>query len=57
MDLTYYRQREQAERAFAEQAFSEAARQSHLGLADRYRDLIKAYESLAGEGFPESSAA
>ena len=47
MDLTYYRQREQAERAFAEQSHSNEARASHLNLADRYRDLIQAYERVS----------
>ena len=49
MDLTHYRQREQAERAFADQAHSEEARVSHLNLAERYRDLIEAYERIGGD--------
>ena len=50
MDVTYFRLREQAERAFAARASSEAARASHLQLADRYRDVIAAYERCAPAG-------
>jgi hypothetical protein len=56
LDITYYRQREQAEHAFAQQAYSEEARASHLNLADRYRELIEAYERLAPAEEPDSSA-
>lgn len=56
MDLTYYRQREQAERAFAEQAHSDEARASHLNLAERYRDLIVAYERVGGDAAATSVA-
>jgi hypothetical protein len=57
LDIAYYRQREQAERAFARRACSEAARASHLGLADRYRELIEAYQRLAPAEERDSSAA
>ena len=57
LDIGYYRQREQAERALAQQAFDEAARASHLGLADRYRDLILAYQRIARDDPGSSSAA
>ncbi|WP_166038886.1 hypothetical protein [Sphingosinicella sp. YJ22] len=46
MELTYYREREQQERAFAAQALSEAARTAHLDLAKRYRAVIEAHERL-----------
>jgi hypothetical protein len=56
LDVTYYRQREQTERAFAQQAYSQEARASHLDLADRYRELIDAYERLAPADEADSSA-
>jgi hypothetical protein len=46
MDTSYYRQREQAERAAAHQAHSPAASAAHLALADSYRGLVEAYERL-----------
>ncbi len=56
LDVTYYRQREQTERAFAQQAYSQEARASHLDLADRYRELIDAYERRAPADEADSSA-
>ena len=47
MDLVYYRQREAAERAAAEQARDDAARAAHLELACSYRAVVEAYERLA----------
>lgn len=38
---TYYERREQQERAVAERAASEVARQIHLALADRYAELAR----------------
>ena len=46
MDLTYYREREKQERAFAAQALSEAARTAHLDLAKRYHAVVEAHERL-----------
>ena len=46
MELTYYREREKQERAFAAQALSAGARQAHLDLAERYRAVIEAHERL-----------
>ena len=46
MELTYYREREKQERAFAAQALGAGARQAHLDLADRYRAVIEAHERL-----------
>ena len=46
MDLTYYREREKQERAFAAQAMSAGARHAHMDLADRYRAVIEAHERL-----------
>jgi len=46
MDLTYYREREKQERAFAAQALSIEARNAHLELAQRYRAVIEAHERL-----------
>ncbi|HEX8641356.1 MAG TPA: hypothetical protein VF704_09405 [Allosphingosinicella sp.] len=46
MDLHHYRQREQAERLFAERARTEADRTTHLELAQSYRAVIEAYERL-----------
>ena len=46
MDLTYYRQREQQELAFAAQAANEPARAAHLDMAERYRAVIHAHEQL-----------
>lgn len=46
MDLTYYREREKQERAFAAQALSDPARTAHLDLANRYRAVIEAHEQL-----------
>lgn len=46
MDLHHYRQREQAERAQAQQSTSEEARAAHLELANSYRSVIDAYERL-----------
>ena len=41
---TYYRDREQAERALADQAASEAIKQIHLDMAGRYRELAEQLE-------------
>ena len=46
MDLTYYREREKQELAFAAQALSQEARTAHLELAARYRNVIDAHERL-----------
>ena len=46
MDLTYYREREKQERAFAAQALGEAARTAHLDLAKRYQAVVEAHERL-----------
>lgn len=46
MELTYFREREKQERAFAAQALSEGARTAHLDLAKRYRAVIEAHERL-----------
>jgi len=46
LDLQHYRQREQAERLFADQARNEADRAAHLELAQSYRAVIDAYERL-----------
>lgn len=46
MDLQHYREREQAERRYAEQTRDESARQAHLDLAESYRSVIDAYERL-----------
>lgn len=46
MDLTYYREREMQERAFASQAMSDVARAAHLELAERYRAVIDAHQRL-----------
>ncbi len=59
MELTYYREREKQERAFAAQALSEAARTAHLDLAKRYRAVIEAHERLdqvTAETRPSSAA-
>ena len=45
MDLNYYLQREQVERARADQADSGAARDAHNGLADLYRQRIDRYRA------------
>jgi hypothetical protein len=44
VDVSYYRRREQDERACAARAWNDAARASHLDLAERYREVIDAYE-------------
>jgi hypothetical protein len=41
---TYYRNREQAERTLADQAVSEAIRQIHLEMAERYGELAEQLE-------------
>lgn len=46
MELTYYRERENQERAFAAQALGAPARAAHLELAERYRAVIEAHERL-----------
>ena len=46
MDLSYFRQREQQERAFAAQSLSEPARAAHLEMAERYRAVIEAHIEL-----------
>ena len=46
MELTYYREREKQERAFAAQALSPGARRAHLDLAERYRAVVEAHERL-----------
>ena len=46
MDLQHYRQREQAERLYADQTRDPAARAAHVELADSYRAVIEAYERL-----------
>lgn len=40
----YYRGRERAERALADQATSTAIRQIHLEMAERYRELTEQVE-------------
>lgn len=39
--ISYYTRRERQERAVAERASSDAARQIHLDLADRYAALLR----------------
>ena len=58
MELTYYREREKQERAFAAQALSEGARRAHLDLAERYRAVIEAHERLdqIAEARPSTAA-
>jgi len=58
MELTYYREREKQERAFAAQSLSAGARQAHLDLADRYRAVIEAHERLdqLAENRPSTAA-
>ncbi|MDB5668508.1 MAG: hypothetical protein JWL74_1458 [Alphaproteobacteria bacterium] len=46
MELTYYREREKQERAFASQALSQGARRAHLDLAERYLAVVEAHERL-----------
>ena len=46
MNLSFYREREQQEHAFAAQALSAAARDAHLQMAERYRAVIEAHEQL-----------
>ena len=50
MDLNYYLQREQVERARADQADSGAARDAHRGLADLYRQKIDRYRAANDGG-------
>jgi hypothetical protein len=57
MDLTYYREREKQERAFAAQALSEPARTAHIDLAKRYRAVIEAHERLDQIAAPASQSA